>query len=290
MKRKCTVPGCDYKVGSNGPTTSETEIADLDVHIRMVHEIPIKMDRATIMDLPQDGAGNNVGQIRAPDRQNNRMKDEKIPNWVDGQSFESWEENFRAWRDEVGYTDKQFLTRLVSMLTSENVRKDVKSAYLKVGEWKSDLCDTTVKVVDILREKFGQSTREKFRLRVKKFREFQFSHSTLGSMEAMEEVRHDMREILGIEAHDATVGKISDSFDKVMRHICMSEGMLKNKFSEDRRIFLEQKWEIDGSWQNVRKTVKEMVIDLEKGESSDHISETAYMWDRHPRSLRRYDD
>ena len=76
--RTCKAVGCTYEVGQDGdlPEGPEGQLRDLEVHL-ITCPFVIKSKKV--------------------------VKDQKIPIYVPGQSFESWLQDYTLWKDNVGY-------------------------------------------------------------------------------------------------------------------------------------------------------------------------------------------
>ena len=70
--RRCKAEGCDYEVGKDGVVPEGQEIEDLKLHY------------VTCKHLTKS---------------KKTVKDPKLPLYISGQSFESWEQDFTQWKD-----------------------------------------------------------------------------------------------------------------------------------------------------------------------------------------------
>ena len=84
--RRCKAEGCDYEVGKDGavPEGAAGEIEDLKLHY-VTCQFLIKSKKT--------------------------VKDPKLPIYISGQSFESWFQDFTQWKENVKYTDGQYISR-----------------------------------------------------------------------------------------------------------------------------------------------------------------------------------
>ena len=81
------------------------------------------------------------------------VKDQKIPVYVSGQSFESWFQDFTLWQGNVDYSAKQY----ISMLKDSNTKKEVSDYFIgELHEERPEVRNTSAKIVEKLKERFGK--------------------------------------------------------------------------------------------------------------------------------------
>ena len=271
MAMACGMDGCGYKAGDNGNIKYDTktmELEDLKLHFEMMHRLPAEMKARASAD-DERVTNERIRKKEADDRRErddkrDKQKDCKIPRWIDKEDFESWEENYTRWCGLVDYSEPLHLEKLTTMLKEKESRDDVRDFFTNtLNNKRHHLRNDAKKVIDILRDRFGKNERERIREKIEKIRFFKYSENFANSLAEMEEVRGNLRNLLGFDEEVVTTQKIGEKVDTFLRHIFITEGMKEERITKESIIMMEEACK-DKAWEDFREVVKKILVDFEK--------------------------
>ena len=94
-----------------------------------------------------------------------------------------------------------------------------------------------------------------YRRKIEGFRKFSYTGKAEEALEDMDDVRYEMREILGLDEEDIEpkkqLEKIEKNIETMFRYLLMEEGNRSGKISSEQMILLKLGWEAkDQSWKD----------------------------------------
>ena len=237
--RKCKAAGCTYEVGQDGelPEGPEGQLRDLEVHL-ITCPFVIKSKKV--------------------------VKDQKIPVFVSGQSFESWLQDYTLWKDNVGYTDNQYISMLTCMLKDPNTKKEVKDYFIEeLHEERPEVRNSSAKIIGKLQERFGKSEAKQLEENIDKFKSFKYHGTALDSLDRLETIRGYWRDYLGAE--DVAVNKeiLLTRIDAIFKSMFLSEGRQENKLSDEKSLLIQNGMVSKKTWSDFRTLVKTNISEFE---------------------------
>ena len=156
------------------------------------------------------------------------------------------------------------LEKLTTMLKEKESRDDVRDFFTNtLNSKRHDLRNNAKKVIDILRDRFGKNEREIKRGKIEKIRYFKYSGTFADSLAEMEEVRGNLRNLLGFDEEVVTTQKIGANVDTFLRHIFVAEGMKEERITKESIIMMEEACK-DKAWEDFHEVVKKVLVDFEK--------------------------
>ena len=195
---------------------------------------------------------------------NNNMKDNKIPVWVSGQSYESWLENFILWQDNMKYTDSQYVDRLTSMLKDPHTNKKVSDYFVKdLNEDRIDVRITCQKILDKLKERFGRSEIKELEGNIEKFRTYKFSETAMDSLSILENIRGHWNTVLEVEKDGVTIPEIRANIDKIFKSVFVTKGRKNGGLSDEKAMFVRKAIAEKTTWPDFCESVKTFISEYE---------------------------